>query len=109
MHSWGSKTERDAEKQWMIHECYWLCAGWSSVDLDEPHFEALVHHEVKSKELEALVGQVLGADCWLNTRQTAPVKPDSEIILSHLTVDNRDIDSLVLCANSSGTFQVSEL
>lgn len=47
-----------------------LCTGWSPVDLNEPNFEALVHHEIKSKELEAVVGQVLGADCRLNTCQT---------------------------------------
>lgn len=60
---------------------YWLCAGWSSVDLDEPHFEALVHHEVEPKELEALVGEVLGADCRLDTCQTAPVAADRGVIL----------------------------
>jgi len=53
---------------------YSLSAGRSSVDLDQPDFEALVHHEVEAEELEALVGQVLGADRGLNAGQTAPVK-----------------------------------
>lgn len=55
-------------------ECDWLGTGWSSVDLYEPHFETFIYHEIKSKELEALVGQVFGADRWFNTSQTAPVK-----------------------------------
>lgn len=67
-------------------ELYWLCAGRSSIDLDEPHFEALVHHEVKSEELEALVGQVLGADGRLDACQTAPVRPDGDIVSNHTAV-----------------------
>lgn len=53
---------------------YSLCTGRRPVYLNQPDFKALVQHEVKAKELEALVGQVLCADGWLDACETAPVE-----------------------------------
>lgn len=61
-------------------ERYSLCTSWSAIDLNEPHFKALVDHKIKAEELETLIGQVLSADCWLDTRQTAPGKSHGKII-----------------------------
>lgn len=44
-----------------------------AVDLNEPDLQLLVHHEVKAKELEALVREVPGADGGLHTHEAASV------------------------------------
>lgn len=68
---------------------YSLRTGWGSVDLDEPHFKVLVHHEVEPKELEALVGEVLGADGRLHARQAAPGTTQTRVI-HHLHPNHRN-------------------
>lgn len=49
-----------------------------TVDLNEPDFQLLIHHEVKAKELEALVREVLGADGGLHAHEAAPVRRKEE-------------------------------
>lgn len=86
-------------------ECYWLCTGRSAIDLNEPDFEALVHHEIKSKELEALVGQVFGADGRLNTCQTAPVKTDDKMLFQSSAADDMSWPLLTFTDTWKGTLR----
>lgn len=53
---------------------YSLGTRWGPVDFDEPDLQLLIHHEVKAKELEALVVKMLRADCRLYTHKAASVK-----------------------------------
>lgn len=48
-----------------------LSTSRGAVDLNEPDLQLLVHHEVKAKELEALVREVLGADGRLHAHEAA--------------------------------------
>lgn len=50
---------------------YSLGTSWSPVDFYEPDFQLLINHEVKAKELEALVVKMLCADCRLYTHKAA--------------------------------------
>lgn len=50
-----------------------LGTSWGAVDLNEPDLQLLVHHEVKAKELEALVREVPGADGGLHAHEAASV------------------------------------
>lgn len=62
--------------EWWHHECITetddsLGTSWSPVDFYEPDFQLLINHEVKAKELEALVVKMLCADCRLYTHKAA--------------------------------------
>lgn len=57
---------------------YSLGTGWGPIDFYQPDLQLLIHHEVKTKELEALVVKMLCADCRLYTRKAASVKGKTE-------------------------------
>lgn len=48
-----------------------LSTSRGSVDLNEPDLQLLIHHEVEAKELEALVGEMPGADGGLHAHEAA--------------------------------------
>lgn len=57
---------------------YLLGTSWSPIDFYEPDFQLLINHEVKAKELEALVVKMLCADCRLYTHKAASVMGKAE-------------------------------
>lgn len=57
----------------MTKTAYSLGTGWGPIDFYQPDLQLLIHHEVKAKELEALVVKMLCADCRLYTHKAASV------------------------------------
>lgn len=56
---------------------YSLGTCWGPIDFYQPDLQLLIHHEVKAKELEALVVKMLRADCRLYTHKAASVKGET--------------------------------
>lgn len=53
---------------------YSLGTCWGPIDFYQPDLQLLIHHEVKAKELEALVVKMFCADYRLYTHKAASVK-----------------------------------
>lgn len=57
---------------------YSLGTRWGPIDFYQPDLQLLIHHEVKAKELEALIVKMLRADRRLYTHKAASVKGKTE-------------------------------